>query len=119
MWSCLSPDLLATSAKVSSIVTSGNATGTPSSLSYFVMVTKERSLTTRLRENPDFTGFSRKRVVNDLSLVTMTKYDSELGVPVAFPEVTMDDTLAEVASKSGLKQLHIAETEKYAHVTYF
>lgn len=67
----------------------------------------------------DFTGFTRKQVAADLSFVTMTKYDNELAAPVAFPEETMDDTLAEVASKAGLKQLHIAETEKYAHVTYF
>lgn len=67
----------------------------------------------------NFTDFARKRVVNNLYFVTMTKYDSELSAKVAFPEEVMSDTLAEVASNAGLKQLHIAETEKYAHVTYF
>ncbi len=67
----------------------------------------------------DFNDFERKTVVKDLHLVTMTEYDSDLGAPVAFPEDVMANTLAEVASKAGLAQLHIAETEKYAHVTYF
>lgn len=67
----------------------------------------------------DFKGFERKRVVKELHFATITEYDTELGVPVAFPEQTMANTLAEVASKAGLTQFHIAETEKYAHVTYF
>ena len=66
-----------------------------------------------------FTAFERKCVVKNLNLVTMTKYDNELNAPVAFPEEMLTSTLAEVVSRAGLKQLHIAETEKYAHVTYF
>lgn len=65
-----------------------------------------------------FDAFDRKRVQN-LHFVTLAEYDSELAVPVAFPEENMPDTLAEIASKAGMKQLHIAETEKYGHVTYF
>lgn len=65
-----------------------------------------------------FDAFEHKHIKN-LHFVTIAEYDSELGVPVAFPEQNMPDTLAEVASKAGLKQLHIAETEKYGHVTYF
>lgn len=65
-----------------------------------------------------FDAFKRKRIDN-LHFVTLAEYDSALPVPVAFPEENMPDTLAEVASKAGLTQLHIAETEKYGHVTYF
>lgn len=67
----------------------------------------------------DFSEFTRKRVVENLYFVTMTEYDGELDAPVAFPEEMLTNTLAEVVSNSGMKQFHIAETEKYAHVTYF
>ena len=49
----------------------------------------------------------------------MTQYDATLNVPVAFPAQNLEDTLGQVISRAGLKQLRIAETEKYAHVTYF
>ena len=49
----------------------------------------------------------------------MTQYDASLDVPVAFPPQNLSDTLGQVISGSGLLQLRIAETEKYAHVTYF
>ena len=52
-------------------------------------------------------------------VTTMTRYSEELDCPVAFEEQTVSETLAEVLSKHGAKQLHVAETEKYAHVTYF
>jgi 2,3-bisphosphoglycerate-independent phosphoglycerate mutase len=52
-------------------------------------------------------------------LTTMTRYRDDLGCPVAFPERDVTDTIAEVVAARGLSQLHIAETEKYAHVTYF
>jgi len=65
-----------------------------------------------------FDAFERTRI-NDLHFVALAEYDSALDVPVAFPEDNMPDTLAEIASKAGLRQLHIAETEKYGHVTYF
>jgi len=51
--------------------------------------------------------------------VTFTQYDKKFTLPVAFPPVSMDHILAEEISSHGLKQLRIAETEKYAHVTYF
>jgi 2,3-bisphosphoglycerate-independent phosphoglycerate mutase len=67
----------------------------------------------------DFDGFKRTRVVNDLTFVTLTDY--KVGLPnirVAFPsqEVT---PMAQILAEEGLKQFHTAETEKYAHVTYF
>ncbi|MFA5127261.1 MAG: 2,3-bisphosphoglycerate-independent phosphoglycerate mutase [Patescibacteria group bacterium] len=67
---------------------------------------------------PGFEKFSRTYFKN-LSMVTMTEYEKDLPVKVAFPPLTIDTPLARVISEAGLKQLHIAETEKYAHVTYF
>ena len=52
-------------------------------------------------------------------LTTMTRYRDDLDCPVAFDPIDVDETMAEVVSAAGLRQLHVAETEKYAHVTYF
>jgi 2,3-bisphosphoglycerate-independent phosphoglycerate mutase len=54
-----------------------------------------------------------------VDLTTMTRYRDDFDFPVAFPEHVVEDTLAEVLSGHGIRQLHAAETEKYAHVTYF
>ncbi|MBU0531494.1 MAG: 2,3-bisphosphoglycerate-independent phosphoglycerate mutase [Candidatus Uhrbacteria bacterium] len=67
---------------------------------------------------PSFDKFERAYIRN-LYFVTMTEYEKDLPVEVAYPPIVIDQTLAEVVSRSGLKQLHIAETEKYAHVTFF
>ncbi len=55
----------------------------------------------------------------DIDFVTMTEYDKEYSLPVAFYSETPKNTLGEVISNNGLSQFRIAETEKYAHVTYF
>lgn len=68
--------------------------------------------------DPNFDGFDRGDV-EGLHYVTMTKYQEEFDVPVLFPDVDIVNPLAEVLSKAGRKQFHAAETEKYAHVTYF
>jgi 2,3-bisphosphoglycerate-independent phosphoglycerate mutase len=52
-------------------------------------------------------------------ITTMTRYRADLAGPVAFPEQAVGETLAEVLAEHNLRQLHVAETEKYAHVTYF
>ena len=66
-----------------------------------------------------FKLFQRKKVI-DLKFVTLTQYDSLLKhVPVAFLPIVPEKTLGEVVSFAGLKQLRVAETEKWAHVTYF
>src|SRR5438309_10194013 len=52
-------------------------------------------------------------------ITTMTRYRADLDVPVAFPEQEVHETLAEVLAEHDVRQLHVAETEKYAHVTYF
>jgi len=54
-----------------------------------------------------------------VDLTTMTRYRDDFDFPVAFPDQTVDMTMAEVLADAGLRQLHAAETEKYAHVTYF
>ncbi len=67
----------------------------------------------------DFDGFSRSRVLRDVELVTFTEYERDLDARVAFPREDVLHTLAEEVSAAGLRQFHVAETEKYAHVTYF
>jgi 2,3-bisphosphoglycerate-independent phosphoglycerate mutase len=62
---------------------------------------------------------SRLLLDRGFDLTTMTRYSDDLDCPVAFAEVDVEDTLAEVLSRAGLRQLHVSETEKYAHVTYF
>jgi 2,3-bisphosphoglycerate-independent phosphoglycerate mutase len=54
-----------------------------------------------------------------VDLTTMTRYRDDLDFPVAFPEHVVENVLAEVLATHGIRQLHSAETEKYAHVTYF
>lgn len=66
-----------------------------------------------------FNGFKRDIVPALASYVTMTMYEEGLTFPVAFPPLKLNRILGEVLSQQGLKQLRIAETEKYAHVTYF
>ncbi len=63
-------------------------------------------------------SFPHEQIPN-LDIVTMTNYDPAYPVKVLYPEVDITNTLAEVISDRGLKQFHAAETEKYAHVTYF
>ncbi|PIR76668.1 MAG: 2,3-bisphosphoglycerate-independent phosphoglycerate mutase [Candidatus Magasanikbacteria bacterium CG10_big_fil_rev_8_21_14_0_10_42_10] len=68
---------------------------------------------------PSFEKFDRGEYIRDLAFVTMTEYEKELPVSVAFPPVVVHNSLAEVISNADLSQYHIAETEKYAHVTFF
>ena len=67
--------------------------------------------------NDDFDGFAREKI--GVHIATMTKYDASFTYPILFPKVAPKHTLAEVISEAGLRQLHTAETEKYAHVTFF
>jgi len=66
----------------------------------------------------DFKGFEHQQIL-PLYFVTLTQYDPNLPVSVAFEPQSLDNILGEVISRHGLKQLRTAETEKYAHVTYF
>ena len=62
---------------------------------------------------------AQKLVEAGFDLTTMTHYSNELDVPVVFGEQIVDQTLAQTLARAGARQLHTAETEKYAHVTYF
>lgn len=75
---------------------------------------------TRAIVDPEFDGWERKKVVKDTVYVCMTEYDATMpNVMLAFPPDKIEPTLGSTISKLGLKQLRIAETEKYAHVTFF
>ena len=69
----------------------------------------------------DFSGFERGAVPDMAGVASMTSYEASLdaAVPVAFTKDNLDRTMGEVVAGLGMKQLRIAETEKYAHVTYF
>jgi len=78
---------------------------------------RARELTTALTRS-DFAGFARPRVPQ-IGYVCMTEYERSLKLPLAFGPDDVRDTLAEVLARAGVRNLRIAETEKYAHVTYF
>ncbi len=75
---------------------------------------------TRSFVDPEFTGFERKKGFFKLNYVCMTQYDASMpNVSLAFGPEELNNTLGEYLSSLGTKQLRIAETEKYAHVTFF
>jgi len=75
---------------------------------------------TRAFVDENFDGFERKKIIGDLFYVCMTQYDATMpNVSVAFLPQSLENTLGEYISGLGLTQLRIAETEKYAHVTFF
>ena len=79
---------------------------------------RARELTYALTQ-PDFDGFQRKKTVFPLHYVCTAQYDEKLDIPVAYPPEEIACTLGEYISRQDMKQLRIAETEKYAHVTFF
>lgn len=74
---------------------------------------------TRAFTDKDFSGFDRGSSPSFPYFVCFTEYDMDLNAPVAFLTENLTETIGEVLSTEGLQQLRIAETEKYAHVTYF
>jgi len=74
---------------------------------------------TRALTDPEFQGFNRPRVPTLSSFVCLTTYDESFDLPVAFGPVRLTHILGEVLNTNGVRQLRIAETEKYAHVTFF
>jgi 2,3-bisphosphoglycerate-independent phosphoglycerate mutase len=78
---------------------------------------RARQLTRALGE-PDFEEFDRGEAPR-VKLTTLTEYHEDWDYPVAFPPARPDVTLASLLAERGIAQLHVAETEKYAHVTYF
>ena len=79
---------------------------------------RARQLTKALNDK-DFPHFDREQGAMPVNYVCMTQYDATIDAPVAFPPENYVDTLGQVLGAKGLKQLRIAETEKYAHVTFF
>ncbi len=77
----------------------------------------------RMRELSKAIGFERfdefSRTLNKVSCITMTEYDSSYPFDIMFESKTPENTLCDVISQAGLSQFHTAETEKYAHVTFF
>lgn len=67
----------------------------------------------------EFSGFQRAKSPQLSGFVCLTEYDETFALPVAFPPASYSAILGEVVAKAGLQQLRIAETEKYAHVTFF
>lgn len=74
---------------------------------------------TRAFIGSNFDKFEKEKGCSDVYFVCMTQYNKNFGAPVAFPPKKITNTLGEVLSKNNKKQLRIAETEKYAHVTFF
>lgn len=74
---------------------------------------------TRALVGADFDEFPRKRRLKLASYTTMTQYDETFDIPAAYKPREIRRILGEIASQAGIRQLRIAETEKYAHVTYF
>jgi len=75
---------------------------------------------TRAFVDDHFDGFARKKVIENLKYVCMTQYDATMpNVEIAFPPQTLENTFGDYIASKGLTQLRIAETEKYAHVTFF
>lgn len=74
---------------------------------------------TRAFVEPDFSGFARHRVPQLAGYVMLTQYAADIPAPCAFPPESLNNVLGEYLAAQGLTQLRIAETEKYAHVTFF
>ena len=79
---------------------------------------RARQLTEALSK-PEFSAFPRKPALTDVFIATLTRYEAELPVAAIFAPVDVEWPLARAISAAGLCQLHCAETEKYAHVTFF
>jgi 2,3-bisphosphoglycerate-independent phosphoglycerate mutase len=79
---------------------------------------RAREITQALMK-PNFDGFERKKAPQDLYFVGFTYYEEGLPIHVAFRPHNVEQSLASIVADAGLRQLHVAESEKYAHVTYF
>ena len=104
------------------IVEGGNPVGTVKDgdgIIFFNFRSDRAREITRALTVADFDGFPRQSLPSLSSYVCMTEYDETFNLPVAFGPETPANLLGEVVSNAGMKQLRIAETEKYAHVTFF
>ena len=80
---------------------------------------RARELTRAFVEGDEFAGFQRQRVPQLAGFVMLTQYAASIPAPCAFAPESLDNVLGEYLAKNGKTQLRIAETEKYAHVTFF
>jgi 2,3-bisphosphoglycerate-independent phosphoglycerate mutase len=87
-------------------------------ISFNFRADRAREITRALTET-QFAHFDRRFHPQLCTCVSMTLYDDNFSFPIAFPQVRLKKILGEVVGQNGLRQLRIAETEKYAHVTYF
>ena len=79
---------------------------------------RAREITRALNEK-NFTAFAREKTPRLVDFVCLSDYDATFDLPVAFPATGNPNILGEIVARAGLRQLRIAETEKYAHVTFF
>jgi len=105
---------------VPAVIEGGEAISDNDSVIFFNFRPDRAREITRAFVDPEFDGFERAKGFFPLCYICMTQYDATMpNVSVAFKPQELNDTFGEVVSKHGLKQLRIAETEKYAHVTFF
>ena len=105
---------------IPTVIAGGKAIADGDSVVFFNFRPDRAREITRTFVDDDFTGFERKGGRKQVFYVCMTQYDATMpNVEVAFKPQTLVNTLGEYLSKNGLTQLRIAETEKYAHVTFF
>jgi 2,3-bisphosphoglycerate-independent phosphoglycerate mutase len=96
----------------------GVAVGKDAALHFNFRPDRARELT-RALAFPEFDGFPRGAAPFASRYACMTTYDTKLGLPIAFPKEKYPDIFPEIIARAGLTQFRCAETEKYAHVTYF
>ena len=105
---------------VPTVISGGKSIANGDSVIFFNFRPDRAREITRTLVDDDFNGFERKGVRVDITFVCMTQYDATMpNVEVAFKPQSLVNTFGEYISKKGLTQLRIAETEKYAHVTFF
>ena len=105
---------------VPAVVTEGAEVKSGDSVIFFNFRPDRARELTRTLVDPDFAGFERKKGFFPLTYICMTQYDATMpNVEVAYAPQSLANTFGEYISKNGLTQLRIAETEKYAHVTFF
>lgn len=105
---------------VPSVIEGGAAIQPNDSVIFFNFRPDRAREITRTLVDPDFNGFERKNGFFPVNFVCMTQYDATMpNVEVAFKPQSLKNTLGEYISDKGMAQLRIAETEKYAHVTFF
>jgi len=107
------PVVITSGGKPKTTVTSGDA------IIFFNIKGDRARQLTKSFVSGEFDQFERGPKIENLAFITMIQYEKDLPVDVAFPKQIIKNSLTKVISDNGLKQLCIAETEKFAHVTFF